>query len=140
MWGVKLPYESMGIGGWSPLTTTKKYIQQFFFLLGFWCICRKNRRPMLQNPSKKKIQAILPSAFRLERTVFLSKWMMSTMLFTTTLNKMTNSQICTVFSLGASKVYQKRFFLQNGWILPSSEALGMKTVYPTVDFEVQSCL
>ena len=51
------------------------------------------------------------------------------MLFTTTLNTMTNSRRCTVFSLGASKVDQKMFFL-NAWISPTSEALRVKTVYP----------
>ena len=36
--------------------------------------------------------------------------MMPTMLFTTTLNKMTNSRKFTVFNLGASKVDQKTIF------------------------------
>ena len=34
-----------------------------------------------------------------------------------------------VFSLGASKTDQKRLFLQNRWILPTLETLGVKTVY-----------
>ena len=42
--------------------------------------------------------------------MFWSKWMISTMLFTTTLNIMTNSRRCIGFSLGASKVDQKTIF------------------------------
>ena len=42
---------------------------------------------------------------------------------------MTNSRKYTVFSLAASKVYQKTIFSSNGWILPTSEALGVKMVY-----------
>ena len=57
------------------------------------------------------------------------------MLFTTTLNNMTNSRRCTVFSLGASKVDQISNFSVNDWILPTSEALGVKTVCP-IDHEV----
>ena len=56
--------------------------------------------------------------------------MISKFLFATSLNIMTNSWRCTVFSLGVSKVDQKRFFLQNGWTLPASEALGVKNGYP----------
>ena len=76
----------------------------------------------------------LTSDFRFDWTVFWLKWMMSTMLFRTTLNNITNSRKCTVFSLGAAKVDQKRFFLQNGWIFPTLEALWRKTVYPR-DFD-----
>ena len=56
---------------------------------------------------------------------------------------MTNSWRCTVFLLGENsvrkqcKLTKKRFFLRNGWfflrndwILPISETLGVKTVYP----------
>ena len=43
---------------------------------------------------------------------------------------MINSLGYTVFSLGASKVYQKTIFLQNGWILLTSEAFGGKTINP----------
>ena len=42
---------------------------------------------------------------------------------------MTNSPRYTTFSLRASKVHQKTIFsLQNDWILPTSEALEVKTV------------
>ena len=51
------------------------------------------------------------SSFRFDRTMFSSKWMMWTMLFTTTLNTMTNSWICTVFSLGASKFESRCSFI-----------------------------
>ena len=38
---------------------------------------------------------------------------------------------CTVFLLGASKVDKKKqFFLRNSSILPTSENLGVKSVYP----------
>ena len=54
------------------------------------------------------------------------------MLFTTTLNNMTNSRRCTVFSLGSSKVDQKTILSQKmAEFLKTSEAHGMKTVYPT---------
>ena len=43
---------------------------------------------------------------------------------------MINSRKYTVFSLGASKVDQKTICLQNGGILPTSEALEVKIVYP----------
>ena len=70
------------------------------------------------------------SYFQWHRTVFWSKLIMSTMLITTTLNIMMNSWRCTVFILGASKVDQTTIFLWNGWILPTSEYLEVKTVYP----------
>ena len=61
------------------------------------------------------------SCFQWHRTVFWSKWMMSTM------NTVTNSWRCTVVLLGASKVYQKTIF---GWILLTTETLGVITMYP----------
>ena len=42
--------------------------------------------------------------------------MMSIILFTTTLNNMTNSRSCIVFSLGASKVDQKLIFISAKWL------------------------
>ena len=87
--------------------------------------------PILHRYTILMLFYILHSSFRFGRTVFWSKWITLTMLFTRTLNTMTNSRKCNVFSLGASKFDQKPiFFLQNGLILPTSEALGVKTVCP----------
>ena len=73
---------------------------------------------------------ILHSSFRFDRTVFWSKLMMSTMLFTTNLNTMTNSRRCNVFSLRASKIDQK-IILSVKWLnFATSEDLGVKIVYP----------
>ena len=66
--------------------------------------------PKLNKLTNLMIFQILHSSFKFDRIVFWSKWMMSTMLFTTTLNTMTNSWRCTVFLLGASKVDQKTIF------------------------------
>ena len=56
---------------------------------------------------------------------------MSTILVATTLNNMTNSRRCTVFSLGSSKVDQKTILYQKrAEFLKTSEAHRMKTVYP----------
>ena len=70
------------------------------------------------------------SYFIFDRAQFWSKRMISTMLFTTNLNTMTNSRRCNVFSLRASKIDQK-IILSVKWLnFATSEDLGVKIVYP----------
>ena len=91
--------------------------QKFYFtqLISQWytfhfALFSLREPPKLTKLTNLMIFKILHSYFRFDRTLFWLKLIMLQMLFTTTLNIMTNSRRYTIFSVGASKVDQKNNF------------------------------